>query len=310
VLKYLMHFTFGIPYILLLLLLLPCFIWCKVSHEKYYFSQIHWVSKQSALHAWEYWVKLALFSLMVLALARPFIYDTLSPQHRKGRDLILALDASGSMAQSGFNAKDRFQTKFETNIILAKDFIKKRLDDNIGIVLFGTFAYTASALTYDLKTLSYLLEMTNVGIAGESTAIGDALVQSMHTLSYGEAKNKVIILLSDGYHNAGHISPKKAVEIAQEKQIKIYTIGIGKKSDYDVALLKTIASQTHAKSYAASSAKALHDIYSEINTLEPSNIRSENYLNQKLLLAFPLGLAFILLFLWVATQEWKGRARI
>ena len=236
---------------------------------------------------------------MVLALAKPFIYDAKSNHHKKGRDLILALDASGSMAQSGYDAKNRLKNKFQTNLELASDFIKERHDDNMGVVIFGTFAYTASPLTYDLESLSQLLNMTNIGIAGESTAIGDAIMQAIHTLSYGEAKNKAIILLTDGYHNAGEYSPKAAVQKAKKEGIKIYTIGIGKKSDYDVSLLETIAKESGAKSYSANSAKALKDIYTEINQLEPSAIRSENYLNQHLLILLPLGIVFVLLLLWV-----------
>jgi Ca-activated chloride channel family protein len=132
-------------------------------------------------------------------------------------------------------------------------------------------------------------------------------MQSIRTLSFGEAKNKAIILLTDGYHNAGTASPKAAVEKAKALGIKVYTIGIGKKSDYDVALLETIAKETGAKSYSASSAKALNTIYEEIDILEPSLIRSENYLNQKLLILFPLGLVFVLLLTWIL---WKERSKI
>ncbi|HFD14338.1 MAG TPA: VWA domain-containing protein [Epsilonproteobacteria bacterium] len=293
-----MHFTFGSPYFLLLLLLLPCFLWCKQYTKPFFFSRLSWVSKQSALLSWEPWLKMLLFTLMVFALAKPFVYDAKNNHHKKGRDLILALDASGSMAQSGFDAKHRMQNKFEINLALASDFIKKRHDDNMGVVIFGTFAYTASPLTYDLSSLDTLLQMTNVGIAGESTAIGDALMQALRTLSYGEAKQKAIILLTDGYHNAGSTSPKTATQKAKALGVKIYTIGIGKKSDYDVALLQTIAKESGAKSYAATSAEALADIYKEIDALEPSSIRSENYLNQRLLILFPLGVVFLLLLLW------------
>jgi Ca-activated chloride channel family protein len=239
------------------------------------------------------------FTLMVLALAKPLLYDSTSNFDKKGRDLILALDASGSMAQSGFDTEDRYKVKFATNIELARDFIQKRLDDNMGVVLFGTFAYTASPLTYDLESLTYLLEMTNVGIAGESTAIGDAIMQSLRTLSYGEAKNKVIILITDGQHNAGRSSPKEAVQEARSLGVKIYTIGIGNKSDYDAPLLEIIAKESGAKSFAASNAENLEKIYEEISKLEPSHIRSENYLNQRLLYLFPLGLVFIILLGWV-----------
>lgn len=298
-LKYVMHFSFGSPTLLVLLVFLPCFLWCKQYSKPYYFPKLLWLTKESPLLGWKPWLKMLIFSLMVFALAKPFICDTKANQHKKGRDLILAIDASGSMAESGFDTKDRLQTKFNTTLSLSQDFIKKRSDDNMGIVIFGTFAYTASPLTYDLESLSYLLEMTNVGLAGESTSIGDAIMQSIRTLSYGEAKNKAIILLTDGYHNAGRTSPKEAVEKAKNLGIKVYTIGIGKKSDYDVALLETIARQSGAKNYTASSAKALLDIYEEINTLEPSAIRSENYLNQRLLILTPLLFTFILLLLWV-----------
>ena len=239
---------------------------------------------------------------MVFALAKPFIYDASMNQHKKGRDLILALDASGSMAQSGFDKEDRFKTKYTTTLALSKDFIKERYDDNMGVVLFGTFAYTTSPLTYDLESLSYLLEMTNVGLAGQSTAIGDAIMQSLKTLTYGQAQNKAVILLTDGYHNAGNASPKDAVQKAKSLGIKIYTIGIGKRADFDVALLETIAQKTGGKSYAASNASQLSKVYEEINVLEPSPIRSENYLNQKLLISLPLGLVFIFLLLWVLWQ--------
>ena len=257
------------------------------------------MTRQSPLFSWEAWLKLLLFILMVLALAEPFVYDARSDQHRKGRDLIIAIDASGSMGQSGFHLKDRFKTKYSITTELSKDFISKRLDDNMGVVVFGTFAYTASPLTYDLESLSHLLEMTNVGLAGESTALGDAIMQSIRTLSFGEAKNKAIILLTDGYHNAGKTSPKEAVKKAKAQGIKIYTIGIGKRSDYDASLLETIAKETDAKSYAAASNEALAKIYKEINQLEPSAIRSENYLNQRILILYPLGAVFILLLLWV-----------
>jgi len=298
-----MHFTFGSPYFLFLLLLLPCFIWCKTEPKRFYFPKIAWVSRQYQFFTREPWLKIVIFTLMVTALAKPFVYDANQQQHRKGRDLILALDASGSMAQSGFDSKDTLKSKFESTVVLASNFIQKRFDDNMGIVIFGTFAYTASPLTYDTEALQYLLHMTNVGIAGESTAIGDAIMQSLRTLSFGDAKKQAIVLLTDGYHNAGNTSPKEAVAIAKKRGIKIYTIGVGKKSDYDVALLETIAKNTGGVAYHASSAEDLKNIYETINALEPSKIRSENYLNQNLLIPFPLGMALILLLAWIVWQE-------
>jgi len=293
-----MHFIFGSSYFFLFLLLIPCFLWCKQYNRTYYFPKLNWIKKQSPLFSWEPWLKILIFSLMVFALAKPFVYDASGNDLKKGRDLVLAIDASGSMAESGYNSEDRFKNKYESTIELAKAFTKKRLDDNMGVVVFGTFAYTASPLTYDLDALSYLLDMTNVGLAGESTAIGDAVMQSIRTLSIGKAENKAIILLTDGYHNAGRTSPKEATQKAKALGIRVYTIGIGKKSDYDAALLETMAKESGGKSYAADSAEALNKVFNEINALEPSKIRGENYLNRKLLIFFPLTFAFVLLLLW------------
>lgn len=298
-----MNFSFGLPWFLLLLLLIPCFIWCKRDAKHFYFSKIAWVSRQVPLLSVTLWLKIAIFSLMVFALAGPYLYDPSSSNTKRGRDLALVLDASGSMAQSGFHGKDRFESRYSVSIDLAKDFVQKRLDDNIAVVVFGTFAYTASPLTYDLEGVSFLLDMSDVGVAGESTAIGDALMQALHTLSYGSAENRVIVLLTDGHHNAGTSSPKEAVDMAKKQGVKVYTIGIGKRSEYDTALLETIANETGAKSYAASSADELAKIYGDIEDLEPSAIRSENYLNRSLLVAYPLFGAALLLLGWLLWQR-------
>ncbi len=293
-----MHFTFGSPWASLLLLLLPCLFLCREHSRRYYFPRLEWVGREHPLFSWEMWLKVLIFLLMVTALAEPFVYDSSTSRHKKGRDLVLAIDASGSMAQSGFDEKERFKSKYETTLDLAQAFTKNRLDDNMGVVVFGTFAYTASPLTYDLAALGKLLKMTTVGIAGESTAIGDALMQAMRTLSFGEAKSKVIVLLTDGFHNAGRHSPKEAVDLAKKQGIRIYTIGIGTKRDYDAALLETIAKATGGKSYGAASAESLKKVFKEIAALEPSQIRGENYLNKRLLITPPLLAALALLLLW------------
>jgi len=302
-----MHFDFGSPFALLLLLLIPCFFWCREQSRVYYFPKMEWIGKESPLLTLDPWMKVILYSLMVVALAEPFLYDQKDNHNKRGRDLILAIDASGSMAQSGFDSKDRFKTKYDAVLEIAGDFIEKRHDDNMGAVLFGTFAYSASPLTYDLEALSQLLKMTNVGIAGESTAIGDAITQSIRTLSFGKAKNKAIILLTDGYHNAGKTSPREAVKEAKKQKVKIYTIGIGKERDYDSALLQIIAKESGGKHFGAVSAEELKRVYSEIDKLEPSPIRSENFLNRRLLAGYPLGLAFALLLFWVLWQRKEQR---
>lgn len=299
-----MQFSFLYPSALLLLLALPCFIVCKIKVKEVYFSKPEWLPKSRL--SWDnllLWTML-IYALMVVTLASPFSYSTQSNQHKKGRDLVLLLDTSGSMAEGGFNGTNQAQSKYEISVELAKAFIEKRYDDNVGLVVFGTFAFTASPLTYDLKVLNEMFElMSDVGIAGTSTAIGDAIVQGLRTVEVGEAKSKVLILLTDGMHNAGKYAPREAVAMAQERGVKVYTIGIGKKKNHDVALLETIAKETGAKNFFCENSRALEKVYEEIAKLEPSPIRSEAYMNKNLLSVYPLALAILLLTLLLMRYE-------
>ncbi|MFK5974912.1 MAG: VWA domain-containing protein [Sulfurovum sp.] len=301
-----MHFTFGSPYLLLLLLILPCLLWCREYSKIYYFPKLSWIEREATIFNIEILIKLLIATLFIIALAKPFIYDSIDYNNKKGRDLILTIDASGSMGGRGFNINDRFESRYDTTISLSKEFIKNRLDDNIGVVIFGSYAYTASPLSYDLKAISFMLDMGSVGLAGESTAIGDAIMESIRALSYGKAEHRAIILLTDGHHNAGAISPREAVAKAKEKNIKIYTIGIGKKGEYDNSLLESITKDTNAKSYGAVSSKELENIYKDIESLEPSDIRGENYLNQTLLILYPLGLGFFILLGWIVKNRFDA----
>lgn len=299
-----MNFAFFYPYTLLLLLLIPCFIWCRQKAKIVYFPKEEWLPKGHFI--WDnllLWV-IAIYTLMVIALASPFSYIAKENAGKKGRDLVLILDTSGSMAERGFNEQDTTQSKYDISVNLAKDFIHKRHDDNVGLVVFGSFAFLASPLTYDLKALAEMFDlMSDVGIAGTSTAIGDAITQGLKGLESGDAKSKVLILLTDGVHNAGKTSPREAVNLAQTKGVKIYTIGIGKKENYDPTILTQIAKETGGKSFFAQNAEALEEVYEEIAKLEPSPIRSEHYLNKEELAIYPLALALLLLGVLIWREE-------
>ncbi len=298
------QFSFLYPQALVLLLLLPCFVLCKIKAKTLYFSKPEWLPKQS--FSWNSLLLLTMliYTLLVLALASPFSYSSSLASEKKGRDLVLVLDTSGSMAERGFNKKDKNQNKYDISVSLAKAFIKNRYDDNIGLVVFGSYAFSASPLTYDLKGLSEMFDlMSDVGIAGTSTAIGDALMQGLQTLEAGEAKSKVLILLTDGQHNAGKSSPHQAVTLAKQRGVKVYTIGIGKKGDYDEELLSTIAKKSGAKSFFASTADELKDVYQEIEELEPSKIASAQYLNKEEYFSYPLFLAMLGLFFLIWRYE-------
>ena len=295
------HYSFHHFYFLLLLLLLPCFILCQLKARVRYFSKPEWLPRES--FAWSNLLLLTMliYTLLVVALASPFSYTSQLASEKKGRDLVLVLDTSGSMAERGFNKSNREQSRYDISVMLAKAFIAKRYDDNIGLVVFGTYAFSASPLTYDLKALSEMFDlMSDVGIAGTSTAIGDALMQGLRTLEAGEADSKVLILLTDGGHNAGRSSPHQAVTLAKEQGVKLYTIGIGKKGEYDEQLLTTIAKESGGESFFASTADELQKVYSKIEKLEPSAIRSEHYFNQEEYFIYPLFLAFLglLYLLW------------
>jgi len=297
-----MNFSLGYPYTLLLLMLLPCFIWCKIKAKRLYFSKPEWLPQRTL--DWDnttLWIMI-IYTLLVFALASPYYYDNQVVTQKKGRDLVLILDTSGSMGERGFNKSDGSQSKYDISVSLAQAFIKNRADDNVGLVVFGTFAFTASPLTYDLKALNEMFRlMSNVGIAGTSTAIGDALIQGVNTLNAGVAKSKVLILLTDGNHNAGKSSPRQAVTLAKKKGIKIYTIGIGEA--FDKALLKSIAIDSNAQSFSAKSSAELKEVYNHINKLEPSPIRSKQYLNKELLFTYPLFLAILGLLILILRHE-------
>ena len=289
------NFAFEYPYLLALSLLIICIYKCPLSIKRLFFPHTHlfnnktsWIDTNKLLYS-------LVLLLLTLAIASPITYDKKESSHRKGRDLVFALDTSGSMAESGFNIDNPQEKKFNTLKTLLSQFISKRYDDNVGVAIFGTFAYGAIPLTYDMKAVSFLLDFFDVGIAGDNTAIGDGLWSALKILKHAIAKEKVIILITDGFQNSGSISIKQAVQEAKKMGVTIYTIGIGKKSDFDEKLLSLIAKETKGKMFAAKDASVLQDVYKNIDKLQPSKIRSQNYLNKKALFFYPLFIAILLL---------------
>jgi len=239
----------------------------------------------------------------VTALASPISYDAKSAQQRKGRDLVFALDTSGSMDESGYSSDNSSESKFTILQKLIKNFTAKRFDDNVGVVVFGSYAFSPVPITYDMNSLQYMLDFLEVGMAGSSTAIGDGIARSLDLLQKSHAKNKVIILITDGYQNSGETKIQDAVAEAKKLHAKIYTIGLGKKSDYDDKLLEKIAKDTGGVSFAAEDAQALQDVYKELDSLEPSTIRSQHYLNKHMLFTYPLAAAILLLLYLLAKRR-------
>jgi len=299
------HFEFLHPYYFLLLLPIICLYLCPLAAPKRHFVHLKLFKNAKKFIN----IEKLLFSLVLIfilcALASPITYEQKSPNHKKGRDLIIALDTSGSMGESGYDDEKPRERKFDSILKVLQNFIEHRYDDNIGVVAFGNFAFALSPLTYDRGSLNFVLKFLNVGIAGDNTAIGDGIMQSITLLEKSQTKNRVIILLSDGYQNSGTFSPKDAVTQAKQKSIKIYTIGIGKKRDFDETLLKKIAKESGGKFFAAQNITDMQNIYSTIDSLEPSPIRSEHYLNKTMLFDIPLTIALGLL-IYLLLKRKKG----
>jgi Ca-activated chloride channel family protein len=219
---------------------------------------------------------------LTIVISSPIAIDKTDPLNRHGKDIVLALDASGSMNASGFDVDDELSegkrlSRFELTKIVAKDFIKSRLNDNVGVVLYGDFAFIASPITYEKEIVSDMIDYMTQGMAGQNTAIGEAIAMSVRAFEHSKAKSKIIILLSDGEHNSGAISPKDALAMAKYKNIKIYAIAIGNDGEVDSALLQKIAKESGGVFYSAVSAKELKEVYDSIDELESSKISSKEY---------------------------------
>lgn len=295
---------FEYTYLLLLLFpLLYCLYRCREAIVKRSFVHLQlFVLKRPRVWLQDL-LKLLIALLLVLALASPVLIDKSNPLNRKGIDIVLAIDASGSMRASGLS--EARESRFETVQRVVKSFILKRLNDNVGIVLFGDFAFIASPVTYEKEVVVQMLSYLQTGMAGDNTAIGEGIEQSIRALSFSKAKTKVIILLSDGEHNSGRISPKDAVAIAQKQGIKIYTIAVG--DDFNPALLREISSETGGRSYAAVNEEELSGVYEQINEMESSQIKSQNFLKKEYFYHYLLLLAFVLLSFYIL-RRFRGTA--
>lgn len=295
---------FEMNYILLLLVpILYCLYRCREEIVKRSFVHLQlFVLKRPRIWIQDL-LKVFIAGILLVALASPVFIDKTNPLNRKGIDIVLSIDASGSMRASGLS--ERRETRFETVQRVVRNFIAKRLNDNVGVVLFGDYAFIASPVTYEKEIVSEMVSYLQTGMAGDNTAIGEGIEQAIRALSFSKAKSKVVILLSDGEHNSGRISPKEAVKLAQERDIKIYTIAVG--DDFDPAVLHEISEETNGKSYAAINEEELNEVYEQINQLESSQIKSQQFLKKEYYYQYLLLFAFVLLSFYIL-RRFRGIA--
>jgi Ca-activated chloride channel family protein len=278
-----------------------------------YFSTVTGRSDRDHLLNWKTWLAAVAWVLLVLAAARPEKIGDELDVPVAGRNLMLAVDLSGSMDQKDFELGNRRVDRLTATKAVASDFIGRREGDRIGLILFGERAYLQVPLTLDRETVKILLMESMIGLAGEKTAIGDAITLAVKRIHEQDEEpgEQVLILLTDGANTAGEIDPLKAAELAQQVGLRIYTIGIGAEqlevssllggrrqinpsADLDEATLTTIADLTGGKYFRATDTASLQDIYRLVDELEPVEEPEAGFRPVKSLYYWPLGGAFVL----------------
>lgn len=235
-------------------------------------------------------LQLAAIALMIVALARPQTHDSKRQSDVEGTDIVLALDISSSML-----ANDLQPTRFDAAREVAQKFVNGRDNDNIGIVVFSGESLSLLPLTHDkAAVINTIANNVKPGALNDGTAIGDGIASAINRLVSGQAKSKSIILLTDGTNNAGDVAPATAAQIAKEKGIKIYTIGVGTngsiritdpygfstttmETKIDEAALKDIAQITNGKYFRATDSRTLREVFAEIDKLEKTKLNVNTY---------------------------------
>jgi Ca-activated chloride channel family protein len=261
---------------------------------------------------------------MIVALARPQRVMKMASNDRFGIDIVIALDASGSMAAEDFKPRNRFGVAKE----LIGDFISKRQDDRIGIITFGVRAATRVPITYDRDIAGAILERAQVGENGDGTAIGHAIATAVNRLRTSKTHSRIIILVTDGVNNAGSIDPLVAAQLAARYGIKIYTIGVGSRgpvpipikrqdpftgeivttyqlvrADIDEEALAAIAKTTNGEYFRATDARTMSDVLDRIDHLEKTRLTAPKSEKIDELYGLPLALGVMALALALLSGE-------
>jgi len=268
------------------------------------------IKSQVRTHRWAALVAGLAWLLFVLACTRPQWVDEPIALPLTGRDLMLAVDVSGSMETRDFVINNQAVTRLTIVKQAANAFIEKRQGDRLGLILFGSNAYLQTPLTFDRKTVVQQLDEAVIGIAGKETAIGDAIGLALKRLRAGEVQDRILILMTDGANTAGEVDPLQAAELAAAENLRIYTIGLGAEEmiiqggffgnqsvnpsrDLDEKSLKRIAELTGGQYFRAKNTNALSSIYEELDLLEPQSSDESFFRPTQTLYHWPLALALL-----------------
>lgn len=247
---------------------------------------------------------------LVLAATRPQWLGEPISIPSEGRDLMLAVDLSGSMEMEDMAILGRSANRLEMIKYVMKDFIERRVGDRVGLILFGDTAYLQAPLTYDRETVNKLLDESVIKLVGERTAIGDAVGLAVKRFRLKDESNRVLILLTDGQNTAGNLEPAQAKELAIAENITIYTIGVGAdqmvtrgffgnrrinpSAELDEEMLTDLASSTGGQYFRARDVRELESIYTILDELEPIERESRQMRPLKALFYYPLAAALAL----------------
>jgi Ca-activated chloride channel family protein len=247
--------------------------------------------------------------LLVVAAARPQRVGETVHLPLTGRSIMLAVDLSGSMQTSDMRSGGRAVSRLAAVKDVAGQFIKHRAGDRLGLILFGDEAYVQVPLTLDRNTVRTLLDEAQIGLAGQQTAIGDAIGLAIKRLRDEPMKNRVLILLTDGASNAGNVDPLKAADLAAREGVRIYTIGVGAEQmlvqgpfgmpqlvggDLDEDTLKAIAQKTGGRYFRAADVATLTQIYALLDKIEPVSRDEQSWRPVEELYSWPLAAALVL----------------
>ncbi|MCD1598345.1 vWA domain-containing protein [Rheinheimera aquimaris] len=261
--------------------------------------------------------------MLVLAATQPRWLGEPVTLPQQGRDLMLALDLSGSMEIADMQYQGQSVNRLDAVKSVVSDFIKRRQGDRIGLILFADAAYQQTPLTFDLVTVQKMLDDSVLRLVGTRTAIGEAIGLAVKRLNTYDSSNKVLILLSDGANTAGNIQPLEALQLAKAAGVRIHTVGVGAEQmvqqsvfgqrvvnpsqDLDERLLTKLAEDTGGRYFRARDLNELNQIYQLIDQLEPIERDSVTYRPQRSLLHWPLALALLLSFVLAARSiNWRG----
>lgn len=250
------------------------------------------------------------WALLIMAAMRPQWLGDFIDFPVSGRDLIMAVDLSGSMQEEDFLLKGQRVDRLTATKFVAGDFIDRRIGDRIGLILFGERAYLQAPLTLDRETVKTLLYESAIGLAGRATAIGDAIGLAVKRIRQRENANRVLILLTDGANSAGEVEPIEAARLAAREGLKIYTIGVGAdemvvdfffgtrkinpSADLDEKTLTEIADMTGGQYFRARDTTELDKIYAILDELEPVERDVRRFRPRKSLYYWPLALSLAL----------------